>query len=444
MRKEDWTVLGLMLDWYRARRAEVRLRGQAAELQESLYGSYGTLANRYVDTDALRYGIGQGYDQQGRRQVSLDKARRESREFVQTNAHARNIMSQIVNFTVGSGFAIKFVEEADRAQWTGDSRQLKWPKRRREIVRRLVRDGEAYLRRFGNGDDGDLRFVEPNRIKSPAGRVDSDEEGLRQGVIFDKDDVELITGYWIDGEEVPADRVFRFLDPFSDLCEVRGWPLVYDAIPIIDQYERWVKTRAVLNELRSAIFMMRKHLGHSPAQVQTFVDSVKAGTIARPSGKTQAWADHPLAGTVIDHTEDIEYTFPGAKIQAGDAADDGRMMRLLIACFFSLPEYLVTADAQNANYASTLVAETPGIMAMRSWQGSFGDDVDQFIDWWYGRPVETKLVFPNLVSRDPLKDAQARAIRADNGALSIETWMELDGLDPVTEREKMAQTGETE
>ena len=432
-------MIGMLRDWYGARRAEMQLRGREARLQESLTQSYADYANRYVDVDRFVYGLGdQDTSPVGRRIVSLTRARNEARQFVIRDPHARNALNQIVNFTTGQGFAIKFADEQDVKRWEEDAARMRWPKRRREIMRRIVRDGEAFLRRFKD----DIRFVEPHLVRTPPGESEGVSKGIIDGVAFEPDDVEDVKGYWVEGDEVPAEEMFHFRDPFRDLNEPRGWPLIYDSKPVIEQYTQWVQTRVILNQLRSAIIAIRKHKGMTPGQVQSFADRVKGGTLTRKSGQSQRWADKWLPGTVIDSTDDVELDFPGAKIKASDAAGDGRSMRLLIAVFFQFPEYWATADASNANFSSTLVAENPGIIAMRSWQSAFGDDIREFFNWWYGKVLEVKTVFPNLVTRDPLKDTQARAIRQEHEALSIETWIELDGLDPKAERERMAQRGE--
>jgi len=438
-------MLGIVRAWYGAKRAELQMRREAASLQESLFNNYNDIANRYVDVDRLMYGFSDGLSSTlapNARLAGLQRARDESREFVRVNAHARNVCTQIVNFTVGAGFAVHFEDAAQAIRWHKDSRALRWPKRRREIVRRLVREGEAYLRRFGNGDGTTVRFVQPEHLYTPTGQIDNIKGGLWQGVAFDPEDVETVLGYWINEEYVDAGDVFVFRDPFSDTTAIRGWPMIYDAIPLIEQYQIWVQTRGRLNQLRSAIVAMRKHTNTTPAQLSSFADAVKTGTLTRKSGVAQKYTDKWLPGTVIDATGDIEYEFPAAKIDAGSAADDGRAMRLLIAAFFSMPEYWVTADASNANFSSTLIAENPGIIAMRSWQEFFGDDVQQFVDWWYGSPQATKVKFPNLVMRDELKQTQAQAIRHDHGVISRETWQEQEGIDPEIERERMAQGGE--
>lgn len=437
-------MIGMVADWYRLKRARLKASLTEARTTEHMFSAYDDMANLYFDHDL--YVDGQrhtGSETEGRR-VGRDKARTESREFARSNAHARNIVFQIVNFTVGAGFGISFEDDAKAMQWREDAAALDWWRRRREIMRRIPRDGEAILRRFDQkGNGATVRFVEPSRIKNPPGKDKGDGviDGVQVAMHDGELDVEDIKGYYIDDKFVDAGEVFAFSDPFSDINDVRGWPLLYDAIPIIDRYERWVNVRAVLNEARASIIMFRKHKRATPAQLQTFADNVKAGTFERQDQVSQRYALKPLPGTVFDHTDDIEYEFKSPQVDARDAAEDGRCMRLLIAAFFSMPEYWVTADASNANLASTLVAENPGIQAMISWQDFMGSQFAQFINWWFGEPLETRFVFPNLVLRQPHQEVQALAIEHDHGIISRETWQERRRYDPAAERTRMAAEG---
>lgn len=440
-------MIGILADWWKTKRARQRAALREAEVSEHMFSAYDDLANLYFDRDMLAAGQRRTGPEAARKRVSLDLARAESRDFARNNAHARNIVFQTVNFTVGAGFGISFEDDAVAKQWHEDARALNWWRRRREIVRRIPRDGETILRRFGTRKDRqngvDLRFVEPGRIKTPTGKDETDGviDGVKVAVRDSKLDVEAVEGYYIDDELVDAAEVFTFRDPFCDANDVRGWPLLYDAIPIIDRYERWVNVRAILNEARASITLFRKHKRATPAQLQTFADGVKAGSFTRLDQQSQRYAQKPMPGTVFDHTDDIEYEFKSPNVDARDVRWDGRAMRLLIAAFFSMPEYWVTADASNANLASTLVAENPGIQAMLSWQDFMAAQFTEFLNWWFGEPVEVRFVFPNLVLRQPYQEVQALAIEHDHGIISRQTWQERRRYDPVAEQERIAVEG---
>ena len=82
-------------------------------------------------------------------------------------------------------------------------RENKWNKRQQEIVRRRDRDGEVFLR-FFTTPEGTLRirFVEPAQVATPPDRAGDPAAAF--GIQTDRDDVETVLGYFIDGAWVDA------------------------------------------------------------------------------------------------------------------------------------------------------------------------------------------------------------------------------------------------
>jgi len=84
------------------------------------------------------------------------------------------------------------------------------------------------------------------------------------------------------------------------------------------------------------------------------------------------------------------------------------------------------------------VAESPGVKAMESIQEWFGEGVSRFVPWAAGADLgEVGVVFPAVIARNELEQSQARQIRYQNGVLSRQTWMELDGVDVRQETERL-------
>lgn len=120
-----------------------------------------------------------------------------------------------------------------------------------------------------------------------------------------------------------------------------------------------------------------------------------------------------------------------------------------------MPEYMISADAGNSNYASTLVAESPFVKArqrdQRFYAGHFREIVWKAIQLAMAyepnkyvrfgirnfadlrRAVYLHVQPPEVATRDPLEMAQAAEIMHDAGALSLETWQSQAGLDPEVE-----------
>jgi len=147
-------------------------------------------------------------------------------------------------------------------------------------------------------------------------------------------------------------------------------------------------------------------------------------------------------GTIIDAHAGVEYDFPAAAIDAGQYVTVLQAELRAIASRLVMPEFMLTSDASNANYSSTLVAEGPAVKMFQRLQAEqIADDLELL---WrvieravsVGRldaeslvSVEIQVAPPSLVVRDPLEEARVRAIEYEHGLLSPQTWSQLSGLD---------------
>lgn len=125
---------------------------------------------------------------------------------------------------------------------------------------------------------------------------------------------------------------------------------------------------------------------------------------------------------------------------------------------WQMPEFMVSGDAGNANYASTVVAEAPFTKARERDQRWIAKKYEQ-VAWqllaWavevglfspYGvtslpalrKQVTVVITPPAISSTDPLKDAQAKSLQVEAGAMSADTWAAEQGLDPDVERDQGA------
>jgi len=119
-----------------------------------------------------------------------------------------------------------------------------------------------------------------------------------------------------------------------------------------------------------------------------------------------------------------------------------------------MPEFMLSSDASNANYSSTMVAEGPAVkMFERLQHEMLEDDVDVmrrvvFHAVEAGRlpaeaiaDVDIRGIAPTLAVRDRLKEAQADQILVRNGAMSVATMAMRNGLDPEHERQLIEKKG---
>jgi hypothetical protein len=127
-----------------------------------------------------------------------------------------------------------------------------------------------------------------------------------------------------------------------------------------------------------------------------------------------------------------------------------------------LPEYMLTSDASNANYASTLVAEAPAVkhferlqrqLARKFGDGQYGGAgrcgalwrvLECAVEWGkLPRAVLKRVALhvepPSPVARDKDKETARAAALNKAGVLSKATWAKWEGLDHRRERRQIQQ-----
>ncbi len=125
---------------------------------------------------------------------------------------------------------------------------------------------------------------------------------------------------------------------------------------------------------------------------------------------------------------------------------------------WSMPEYMISGDASNGNYASLLVAESPFVKARKADQQFYGAAIRQLIwkaidqAWRHGvldaigfsivemrQLLEVAVNFPEVATRDQKALAERLAIEKAQGWVSDQTAMTELGRDPDAERAQGAK-----
>ena len=117
-----------------------------------------------------------------------------------------------------------------------------------------------------------------------------------------------------------------------------------------------------------------------------------------------------------------------------------------------MPEFMLTSDASNANFASTMVAEGPALrMFSRLQADQINDDLE--VMWRVvgnavaaGRlpaeattEIDIQVSPPSLAVRDQREEAEVSRIEYESGILSPQTWCQRRGLDYDQEQTNLAQ-----
>ena len=125
---------------------------------------------------------------------------------------------------------------------------------------------------------------------------------------------------------------------------------------------------------------------------------------------------------------------------------------------WNMPEYMVSGDASNANFASTLVAESPFVKSATACQQFYAESFESLIwkmlriafawgrfDQWTDNFAQIKHFVklqvepPPVSTRDALEETTVNSALNASGILSDETWSARENLDHEEELAKGAK-----
>lgn len=360
-------------------------------------------------------------------------------------------------------------EFLDESAWVGD--------RESEAYLRLRRDGETFIvLNYQRDGRTQPRFIEPEQVTETSSTQWSDSylasmgvnlpfaTTWRFGVHRAAHDAETILGYNVlwDGafpSYYPAEQIEHWKGNV-DRNVARG---VSDFYVVRNTLQRWAKLHrntAIGAAVQAAIaWIETMALGATSSSVGTMSANLAAGQFNRNTGfGTRSTSAESYGPASIVRTENgREYNEgPGGKNSASFVLVMQAILRAA-GLRWSMPEFLISGDASNANYSSTIVAESPWVKFCEREQGSlvqkhqailwkvfqhshkFGRLAEVGLDWEsFKKLVDLQIVGPQVAARDQLKENQTYAIQRKAGVISIETWQQKVGLDPEIERTNMA------
>lgn len=309
-------------------------------------------------------------------------------------------------FTMGTGYTWKAVPKkealnpeqaavvAARVKSILDEliRENSWTMDREdEFLKRGARDGEVFLAII-DGPDGcpRMRFVEPSMVTEPNSAVSRQLEEMyglecgnwRFGIHTREGDVETVFGYFVqwsdstaDFSYIPASRMTHWKKNV-DRNVKRG---VSDFFPMFKTLPKAVKLLVNMvtgGSVQAAIaWILTLPEGTTKAQADTVV-AANAQTskqqVAGASVSARNATRYP-AGSVITTREGAQYSAGpmGAERNQGFVEVLQAALRT-VGIRWTMPEFMISGDASNANYASTLAAASPFGRARRRDQTRLG------------------------------------------------------------------------
>lgn len=414
-------------------------------------------------------------------ELDLARLRGAARHLATLTPVAGGALDALANYTFGPGFTFgvaaesasvplrdaaralleEFVDDNDLAGFLD-----------RELHHRSREDGEAFVQLVAAPPGRvTLRFLEPDQVTEPANPRPL-EDWLGIGAEF--------TSSWSFGVHTRADTPGRALGyhvvydsqgrdwdylPAAHVEHIRrNVPRnakrgVSDFLPIQADLLQEAKLRRNTVEgaaLQAAIaWILQTPAGPRESAVDQY-RYAKSGE-ADSTRVTQIRQYGP--GTILEPTAGLEY-------KPGPMGAERNSQFLLVAQYvlraiglrWNMPEYLISGDAGNANYASTLAAESPFVKAREADQQFYKRHFQSLcwkmlrLAWEAGRfdrfaiPWERLVALlvvqigtPAVASRDPLVLAQTQALQLQAGTLSRRTAAAQAGLDYDLERRQRAE-----
>ena len=399
---------------------------------------------------------------------SLRELRMQCRGLAATNEFAINGHENRISYIVGPGHSYRATickgmeashDVAMQVQKLLDrfQQENRWQLRQQEIVHRIDRDGEAFLRFFVDVEGTTrVRFIEPDQVVTPSGLAGDASASF--GIQTDADDVENVLGYYVDGEFIEMDDV-QHRRANVDFNVKRGVPLYAPVRKNLRRAERLLRNMSVVAEIQSAIALIRKHRGASRSGIEQFVATNSVAGVSDPGhspGRTRHFSQYG-PGTILDAPAGMEYDFPARGLDASSFVTVLQAELRAIAARLVMPEFMFTSDASNANFASTLVAEGPAMKMFERLQMSMVEQdkavMHRVIDNAIAAGklprnvldfVHLQVVPPSLHVRDQLQQAKVDRIAFNLGVLSPQTWSQHLGLDYDQEQKNLAVHGANE
>jgi hypothetical protein len=406
----------------------------------------------------------------------------------QTLAHfptGVNIIQTLTNYTLGTGCAYKCQPLSEDAEelaaacqavledfmednaWTGDLE--------REIVERMPEDGEVLLALRPAGWRTKASLIEAACLTEPARARDLED--------------------WLD-VACPSSWSFGVHCPARDTTHPLGYHVVYDAAGRDFDYfaaddpaiaykansgllEHFKRGKRNVNRGVSELYGVRKFLEHADkllgncaqgAQIQAaiayIIEHAAGTTSSQTSSMVAAAADRRYTQSTANGSRTFQetqirpgkvvHTSPGTKYHAAPMGSANAPNFVVIeqallryaGLRWSMPEYLISGDASNGNFASVLVAEAPFVKGRESDQEFYVSRFrrtmkkvlriahaygrfDRFGVQWEEllRQIWIQITPPEVATRNPLERASVNKIEMDAGVLSAKTWAAESGRD---------------
>lgn len=415
-------------------------------------------------------------------EMDLQEIRGIGRWLAGSDETATCVLRNIKHYTIGEGFTISvtsrdgmgaeqlatqvqaFIDEFMEAnEFTDDGES--------EVLASSVIDGELLLwLTFRGYDPPKIRFVGGEQITEPGdARAIEDYLGMpglcwKFGVATDQGNCENVHGYFVDWfgrgsswDFIPESESVFIKRNVPRLCK-RGISDFYVPFKRLDRGAKLFDSAVLGATIQASIAYIKEHAAGTPeASLTSALNSrlTQQVNVMRSDGQIESvTGENHFGGKVINVAGTKYHAGPMGTPQGPTYMEIYQAVTRRVGSRWCMPEYMISSDASNSNYASTLVAESPFILAIKDEQGALGRKIKQLI--WkaiqmvanagrFPMPVhemqgliEIKVEAPSPESRDPVKEEQVRDSQQNAGILSKKTRATQSGLDYDQEQANIA------
>lgn len=418
-----------------------------------------------------------------RTEDELRRIRANARMIADSNSYAVGIIENLLNYVLATGFTYEIrpkrgvAEHVPNTQWL--SRVIEtfqdendWISWEEELLKRRSVDGEWLMRLFYQGGvHVQARIVEPDALIEanhefvPFEGVDN--MSWSYGIATPKNDTQRVLAYNVryaetgEHETVLSDEVIHskanvyrnvkrgmsdFFPVDADLSgarklmrNMRDGAALQAAIAWIEQFPEGTRKQTV------------EAINSGKVDFQTVIDAATGKKRELPTRKYEG-------GTVLQVPKGKEY------LSGPLGAERAQHFILIlqgalrgIGVRWNMPEFMVSSDASNANYSSTMVAESPFVRTVLRRQAITKRDYSRIM--W--RVIELACEIGNIPydvahrdydlvvteispeTRDRQKETDRNQTLHNAGVLSKKTWSGREDLDHDEEQQQLQTEGPT-
>tara|TARA_R100000808_G_scaffold6115_2_gene18309 strand:- start:1041 stop:2738 length:1698 start_codon:yes stop_codon:yes gene_type:complete len=230
------------------------------------------------------------------------------------------------------------------------------------------------------------------------------------------------------------------------------WPIMED---LEGEYKLAKNTRVGASVQAAIAYIVEHSEGATKSDVDTNLSSNAVWLIDRATqggGSRTANVSSMKPGTRVDIGKGTNYhAGPLGALRSPVFVDIAAFILRRIGVRWRMPEYMISGDASNGNFASTLVAESPFVKARESDQDYFANQYRRMlmkclrVAWIHGcfsrwsndwtdisRAIDISIQTPSPASRNKLELSQVNQIEFAHGIIDEKQWATDAGRDPDT------------